>query len=202
MEMRIYSNKELYDGIIDQDQDALNYLYKYHFPRVKRILKSNGADYDNANEVFQEAIILLYRKAKSGELKEVVNIENYIIGVCKLLWLNYYCREAKKSPNQEVVFDEIADISDEIVNEYKLSRRKKLFFEHFNRLGEDCKKILMAFFNGRSFAQIAEEMNLISEEYARRRKYLCKENLVKSIKNDPQYEKLIGEYDEELFETD
>ena len=200
--MRIYSNKELYNGIIDQDQDALNYLYKYLFPRVKKIVMFNGADYDNANEVFQEAIILIYRKAKCGELKEVVNIENYIIGVCKLIWLNYYWKEAKKKPKQEIVFEEIADLPDGIINEYQQSRRKKLFFDHFNRLGEDCKKILMAFFNGSSFAQIASEMNLISEEYARRRKYLCKENLVKSIKNDPQYEKLIGEYDEELFETD
>ena len=200
--MLIYSNKELYKGIIEQDQNALNYLYKNLFPRVKKILLGQGADYDLANEVFQEAVILLYRKAKNDQLKDIVNIENYIIGVCKLIWLNYYCKESKRKAKDRSILDQITDSSEEIINEYQQSRRKKLFFEHFNRLGEDCKKILKAFLSGSSFSEIAIELNLISEEYARRRKYLCKEYLVKSIKSDPDYEKLIGEYDEELFETD
>jgi hypothetical protein len=132
----------------------------------------------------------------------VLNIEAYIIGTCKLIWLNYNSIESKRKPEKEIVFDKIIDSQEEIVNEFQQSRRKKLYFEHFNRLGEECKKILRSFFNGSSFAEIANELNLVSEENARRRKYLCKENLVKSIKSDPQYEKLIGEYDEELFETD
>ena len=40
---------------------------------------------------------------------------------------------------------------------------------------------------GRCYEEIAKEMGYKSATYARRKKYLCKEELIKLIKADPDY---------------
>jgi RNA polymerase sigma factor (sigma-70 family) len=196
-----YTNSELLKGIVEQNQTVLNYLYVNVFPKVRKLFDKKGVDYDTANDIFQEAIILMFRKAKSNKLDSTIMVESYIVGICKLILVNQIKHE-KKDNTQIVPMPEIFDDSVQmIVSEYLQSRRRKLFLEHFYKLQEDCKKILMSFFEGKSYVEIATEHGLISEEYARRRKYLCKEYLVKSIKSDPLFSKLLNEYDDDLFET-
>ncbi|HPQ35261.1 MAG TPA: sigma-70 family RNA polymerase sigma factor [Tenuifilaceae bacterium] len=199
--MLVSNSKNLVKGIEAQNSETLNYLYRKVFPRVKKYIVKNGGDYDSANDIFQEAIILVYRKAKSKELEDVNNVEAYIQGICRIIWIN----ELKKNTISHIDLrstESLDETEEYIYKEFQQSRRKKLFYEHFLNLHDDCKGILNAYFAGKSFADIAKEFNLISEEYARRKKYLCKEYLVKSIKSDPQYNKLIGEYDDGLFEKD
>jgi RNA polymerase sigma factor (sigma-70 family) len=159
-----------------------------------------GGDYDTANEIFQESIITLYRRAKAGEVKESLIVEKYLFRVCRWVWFRLYNNNLESTIDSD--FEDIDDSEDNIINEFLQSRRKKLFSEHFEKLDIECKRILMAFFKGKSYEYIGNKYKLGSEEKARRKKYLCKEFLVKSIKNDPQYRKLIGEYDEDLFQTD
>ena len=194
--MMSFNNKELFKGIIEQNQAVLNYLYKHLFPTVKKTIYNYGGDYDTANEVFQEAIISIYTKAKQGELEEPVMVENYIMGTCNKLWQRYSLLETKK----DLTFKSnslIDDSNAQILKEYRQSLRMKLYQEHFMELSPLCQKILKAFFKGNSYLEIAEKFGFASEEYARRKKYLCKEYLVKSIKSDPRFDKLTGELDDE-----
>lgn len=199
--MMSFTNKELFKGIIEQNQAVLNYLYKHLFPTVKKTIYNYGGDYDTANEVFQEAIISIYTKAKQGELEEPVMVENYIMGTCNKLWQRYSLLETKK----DLTFKSnslIDDSNAQILKEYRQSLRMKLYQEHFMELSPLCQKILKAFFKGDSYPEIAEKFGFASEEYARRKKYLCKEYLVKSIKSDPRFDKLTGELDDEPLDFD
>ncbi|NHB70169.1 RNA polymerase sigma factor [Perlabentimonas gracilis] len=196
-----FTNKELFTGIIEQNQKVLNYLYKHLFSSVKKAIYNYGGDYDTANEVFQEAIISLYTKAKQGEFEEPIMVENYIMGTCKILWQKHILLESRK----DLTFKNNALIDDsnvQILKEYGQSLRMKLYQEHFIELSSLCQKILKAFFKGDSYLEIAEKFEFASEEYARRKKYLCKEYLVKSIKSDPRFDKLIGELDDEPLDFD
>lgn len=197
--MRSYTNSDLLQGIIKQDQLALDYLYLNLFPKVNKLIKNLGGDYDTANDIFQEAIILIFKKAQSNELDENLLVEGFVMGVCKLIWTNISTRNTKKYSPNNIPIDIAEDSNQTIVNEYLHIQRRKVYLEHFDKLNDDCKTILMAFFNGNSYAEIALTLGLVSEDYARRRKYLCKEYLVKSIKNDPRFENLIYDFDEELF---
>lgn len=200
--MELYTNIELLKGIIEQNQDVLNYLYQSLFPKVNKMILKQGGDYDTANDIFQETIITIYKRAKNGTLTLPNRVENYIMTSCKVIWFKHYARRVKRKVNlADEHFDEIDDYEG-ILEQYKQNLRMKLFYEHFKRLNTDCQKVLKAFFAGTNFAEMAEKLGLGSEEYARRKKYLCKEALVKSIKNDPEFSKLIGDYDEELFEID
>lgn len=197
--MKPYKNKDLVKGIIEQDQNVLNYLYSILFKRVKKVIIKNGGNSDAANDVFQEAIIIIYRKVKLGTLNDHVMVESYIMGICKIIWFNQHKNESKKKNELKQIPIAGEDGNDEILRDYRQSLRMKLFKEHLDKLNSDCQIVLKLFFDGYSFAEIAQKLGFKSVEYARRKKYLCKEFLVKNIKNDPQFSKLIGEYDEELF---
>ncbi len=199
--MPAFTNNELLKGILGQNQAVLNYLYREIFPRVKKVMLRSGLDYDTANEIFQEAIIILYKKGKAGEIAENTLVESYLFGMCKIIMQNLLRENARKRGVEvEVDVIEIVDDPRVIMGEYLEGQKRRLFQNHFNKLHQECQKVLMAFFSGKSFAEIARELNFSSEEYARRRKYLCKEYLVKSIKTDPNYNEIINSYGEEPFE--
>lgn len=201
--MLFVTNKALVKGVRTQDPEALTYLYKKVFPRVFKIIEKSGGGYDIAKDIFQEAIIVIFRKARKRTLPKKIKVENYLIGICKLIWKNEHRNETLKTIDIQIEDDELDKIDEaesDLLQVYLESQRMKLYTEHFNQLQDDCRAVLMAFFRGTSFADIAKELGMISEEYARRKKYLCKEYLVKSIKNDPMFSKLIGEYDDGLFE--
>ncbi|MDP4206820.1 MAG: hypothetical protein Q8859_12585, partial [Bacteroidota bacterium] len=65
----------------------------------------------------------------------------------------------------------------------------RLYQKHFKSLGADCQKILQLYFDKVSLKQITQIMGFKSELYAKKRKYKCKEYLVKSIKQDLEYKK-------------
>ena len=88
---------DLFKGIVEQRQDVLNHLYKSLFPIVKKLIFKQGGDYDTANDIFQETIILLYRKAKAGKLSEKMMVESYIVGMCKIIWLQHYEKETQNN---------------------------------------------------------------------------------------------------------
>src|SRR3978361_2309087 len=50
------------------------------------ILNNNGS-YDEAKDIFQEAMIILYQKAKSDSFVLTSQIKTYVYSICRRLWL-------------------------------------------------------------------------------------------------------------------
>jgi DNA-directed RNA polymerase specialized sigma24 family protein len=65
-----------------------------------------------------------------------------------------------------------------------------LLYRAFARLGEDCRKVLLMFFDGKTMTEIAEKMGLSGENHAVQRKHRCKEQLVALVKSYPEYREL------------
>jgi len=139
----------------------------------------------DANDIFQEAIIIFYRRAKAGELDKTTAVLPYLMATSKIIWL----KVSRKRRNEQGVGLDTEEIIDDssIYEAYKTNKRKEFFYKHFKKLSPECQKTLKAFFTGLGFAEMAAKLKLSSEEFARRKKYLCKEYLVKSIKSDPEY---------------
>ncbi|MGP8329206.1 MAG: hypothetical protein ACT6FF_02650 [Methanosarcinaceae archaeon] len=69
----------------------------------------------------------------------------------------------------------------------------ELYKMHFHQLSADCRKILSLFLKKVSLREISKIMNLKSVDYAKTRKYLCKEALKKRIMNDPDCKKYFDD---------
>ena len=73
-----------------------------------------------------------------------------------------------------------------------LNERYRLYQKHFTNLGKDCQKILQLYFDKVPLKNIAQIMGFKSEKYAKKRKFKCKEYLIKSIKQDLEYNKILS----------
>lgn len=188
-----YSNQDLLNGIQRNDTIVLQYIYKNFYSKINFFIKKNSGDDDDANDVFQEAIIIMYRKLKANELVLDCNFETYLYSVSRFLWLKQLekrkLEKEKIKDNHEYNEDIYDDGLEKVVD---LNERYRLFQSHFTNLGKDCQKILQLYFDKVPLKNIAQIMGFKSEKYAKKRKFKCKEYLIKSIKQDLEYKKILS----------
>jgi RNA polymerase sigma factor (sigma-70 family) len=188
-----YSNLDLLNGIRRNDTIVLQYIYKNFYSKINFFIKKNSGDDDDANDVFQEAIIIIFRKLKANELVLDCTFETYLYSVCRFLWLKQLEKrkvEKEKIKDNHEYHDDIYD--DGLERVVDLNERYRLYQKHFTNLGKDCQKVLQLYFDKVPLKNIAQIMGFKSEKYAKKRKFKCKEYLIKSIKQDLEYNKILS----------
>jgi RNA polymerase sigma factor (sigma-70 family) len=181
---RKYSDSDLIDGIRKQDSRILTYLYDAYFEVVRDHLRRNSGSDDDAYEVLQETIVILYRQVSEDRFTLTSDLRGYFFGIARNVW-NTQLRYRSHLTSIEM---EPADVAD--TEESTDAVMERIVTRSFSMLKEDCQLVLRLFSEGRTYEEIAIMMGLKNESYARRKKYLCKEALMEIIKTDPEYQDL------------
>jgi len=194
--LKSLSIEQIINGILNRDEKVLRGIYNIYFPHIKKYILDNSGDNQNAKDVFQEAIIIIYRKIKEGNFQLNSSFKTYIYSVCRYIWLKQMENQRIENQNKQV-YVEYEQIED-FVDEYKKSKEYKLYQYHFKRLSEDCQKILQMFYNKVPLTDIAKEVGFENEVFIKQKKYKCKEQLIRYIKSDPDFYKDDDE-EEDIF---
>jgi len=180
-----YTNEEIVHGIKSRDNTILHYVYKTFFPIIREFVTRNYGKTDDAKDVFQEALIVIFRKTKEDDFTLHSSFTNYLYTVSRFIWLKMLQRKKLMNEKLTEIMRPLEMESDEILD-IEASMERKLYQYYFSKLGKDCKEILTMFYNDMSFKEIALNLGKSSEEYVRKRKHACKEQLIKMIKSDPE----------------
>jgi RNA polymerase sigma factor (sigma-70 family) len=191
--MKNFTDEQIQKGILRNDSLVLQFIYKQFFYKVNNFVRNNSGNDDDASDIFQEAIIVIYRKLKEdSKALENRQFQLYLFSVCRFLWLKQL--EKRKIENERVN-DSIPyqedSYDDSFIETVNKNERYSLYQKHFRNLGTDCQKIMQLFFDKVPLKQIAQVMGYKSEKYAKKRKYKCKELLIERIKQDSQYKKIL-----------
>lgn len=175
------------------DKKTIEEMYDKIYPTIRRyVLKNSGREAD-AEDMFQEALVVLYRKLKEGELALSCSLATYIYSISRNIWLDRLRRAQRQAPlNVDEV--EFVELNEDVLQTIHENERNLIFQKHFNTLAVQCQKVLKLFFEGSSMKEISEELGYKNEEYARKKKYLCKKNLISNIKKDPSFKELAEGY--------
>jgi RNA polymerase sigma factor (sigma-70 family) len=175
------------------DNNVLEFVYKKYFPIVRFfVIKNSGTDED-AKDVFQESVILIYKRLKDESLDLTCSFKTYLYSVCRIQWLRQL--EKKKVRNEVVTDNQVFVHLDEDFEGLAAQQEQyRIYQKHFQLLHKDCQEILQLFLKKVPLKEIALKMNIKSDKYLKKRKYSCKEALVKRIQNDPEYKRLRNEY--------
>ena len=181
-----YTTEAILNGIGTSNNDVLNYIYRKFFPDTCRFVENNSGTSEDARDLFQEAIIVIFRKMKTAPIVLTCNFRTYIYSVCRLLWLK---KLEKRKDNLEVtkpntVLDQqIEDVS----GSYEQTEKYRLYQKHFNQLPTDCQEIMKLYLEKVSAKEIAKKLGFAGEDYVKSRKYKCKQTLILNIKSDNQF---------------
>jgi RNA polymerase sigma factor (sigma-70 family) len=153
---------------------ALKGLYNI-LPAVKQYIKNNSGTADDAQDIFQDALVILYKKVYNRDIVLTVSLKTYVLAVVKNCWLQEL-RRRKKLPPGETPGDIAAEETTEEPGYHFATAA-------FNLLGEKCRQLLILFyFKKKSFKEIALALAFSDEKIARNQKYRClqkaKENYV------------------------
>ncbi|MCF8372258.1 MAG: sigma-70 family RNA polymerase sigma factor [Bacteroidales bacterium] len=189
MELKKYTEQEVLAGILGNSSKTLQYVYKEAFPGVRKYIMSNSGNDEDAKDIFQESIIITYKKLKNNNLVLTCSLKVYLFSVCRLLWLKQL--ENQRKGIQEVNVGEfVLNVGEDVLDIRDQNERYELYRAHFDLLKEDCKKVLRMFLDKIPLKEIAKQMGF-TEQYAKKRKFQCKETLVKSIQNDNDYKEML-----------
>jgi len=185
-----YTDIAIIDGIKVRDIGVINYLYNKYYIKISYMVTSNSGTKMDAEDLFQDALIVIYQKISKASLELMSSFYTYLYSICWHLWLQKLNKRAFKYQ-----YKEISD-PDAWVDEKKMqeiieeSEKYKLFQEHFLRLSQAEQKLLRLYMSKTSVKEIANLMGYKSDNYAKLRKYTCKEKLKNLIINDPRFKKL------------
>lgn len=145
---------------------------------LQLVVMNNGTD-DDAKDIFQESVIVLYDKVKSGNFELNSKLKTFIYSVSRRLWLkrlNQLSRNAGR----------ISDFEDVLPVEQDMERHeeKDLQFRQMEsalmHLGEPCKTIIEDFYiNNKSMQEICAKFGYTNADNAKNQKYKCLQRLKK-----------------------
>jgi RNA polymerase sigma factor (sigma-70 family) len=185
--MIIYSDEILIKGLKEQQTSCIRQLYKEFFPLAKSIVERNSGSIEDAEDVFQDGMVVLYQKSLSGKIILDCSLKTYFYSICKNIWKQRLDRKWRLLFGDNVAeepYESYEHFTREIREEEL--EKKRLFQKHFLGLPSACQKVLELFLLNTPLKDIATMMGFKNEEYAKTRKYMCKNMLRKRIMNDPK----------------
>ena len=193
MKRGIYSNTEILNGIKKGDSLVLHFIYDHYYKAVEEMVLKSGETQALAQDIFQEALILIYKKVQNDKFSiEKSSFFTYIYAVCKITLLNHYRSLKNGIIDSNVEIQEyIHTLTEDVEALVREGIKEAIFRENFAKLPEECKGIIKLSLKGVKTPMIAEELGFASGGYVRKRKTKCMKILIEMIKNDPNSKEVI-----------
>ena len=171
-------SSELINDIKAGNQAALDYLYKKYRSNFLQWIKQNyHCSHDDALDVFQDSIIIIYGHIKSGKLTNLKSdFKTYLFAVGKYTLLD----KLKKNKIKTNHIDEYPHLKIDKVEE--LNERQQLISDLLGKLREPCKTIIYLFYyKSYGLADIAITMEYSSKDVVKAQKVRCMKNFRKIV---------------------
>lgn len=151
-------------------------LYQKAFPLVAKYVSRMGGSFDDAKDIFQDALVIYYEKLATNPVTLQYSEQSYLLGIAKHLWA-----KKNKPHNQSVSLDDSqADIIQEETPGIAASE-KLLHLLHTT--GEKCMQLLRAFYYDKlPLGKIADRFGFSGVRSATVQKYKCLEKIRDTIK--------------------
>ena len=182
-----YTIQNFIDDLKKDSRKLFEFIYKTYYPLVRSfIFKLKGNEQD-AKDVFQDAVIAIIRNANEKKLKESgILFQTYLMAVCRHIWYNQLRLPEKEILNESDLAEDYG-FDEELMKSVDETTERQIFQNNFKKLDKICQKILKYHLKKMSDKEIARKAKIKDVSYLRKRKYLCKERLIKMIKEDPKY---------------
>ncbi|WP_420577111.1 RNA polymerase sigma factor [Ekhidna sp.] len=182
--------------MIDQQNWNRKYIERIYdecYPVISNWIRRNSGSERDAEDVFQDTLVVVYQKFKETSFSLDCKLSTFIFSIAKKLWLNRLRTKGRLVYSDFSIEGTISERDEKQSNSIIEDAEVQVIYKkHFSRLSKECQEILNYFFNGMSMKEIVIKMRYENDGLARKRKFRCKNELVKMVKSDSQYQELLS----------
>lgn len=149
-------------------------LYKRGFPAVARYVSRMGGDFEQAKDVFQEALLVYYEKTRRPDFRTNSGEMAYIFGVCKHLWIKRHKTNKRNTPWKDGL---------DLPEPEALQPSAHKILRYLEAAGHKCMDLLRAFYYERQKPEeIASAFGFSGIRSATVQKFKCLEKVREKVK--------------------
>lgn len=180
-----FTTQEILNGIQENNSIIVQYIYDKYFHGIRKFIEKFGGSKDDALDVFQDGIVVIYEQLISGEIKEINNFRGYLLSICKFKWFNTI-RNGKVGNYVTVEMEDILpsfefdQVSESWSDQLEKERRVKVYFNSFMELDSTCQMMIRYVAYGWAIEDIADKMNF-SVTYTYRKRQTCLNKLIQLV---------------------
>ena len=173
-------DKELLEGLRKGDNTVISDIYQICYPSVSHLITGNKGTEDEAKDIFQEAVMVLYDKVTHENFELSSKISTFLYAVCRRLWLKQLNKRENSLGTSDSDGLEIADVESDIQVHLDKEDEFSKMDSAMHQLGEPCQTILKDFYiRNKSMNEICEKFGYTNTDNAKTQKYKCLQRLKK-----------------------
>jgi RNA polymerase sigma factor (sigma-70 family) len=190
----MHPDQKYIDALLNNDTALLDELYNRFASKIRYMVLQNNGTVTEAADLFQDALLSIYKQAKEKMLTLTCPFEAYFYQVCKNKWR----KQLKSRWKQSVTIVDPQGYNDVALGEDSFSTteeskivqtRKDLITEKLAELGGSCKELLRLSWSGKPMEEVAQILG-ITYGFARKKKSECMAKLIGLMKKSPQFNAL------------
>jgi len=175
------SDSRVLEQIRNGDEQALVTLFDKNRTPITAFVTRNSGTRDDAEDVLQEAVIVLWERVRSGQFHYSAALSTFIFATARNKWLRLLARKRKELPmvpnGVKVASVDVSSLEIVIEEEETLKMREAL-----EKLGDPCKTLLLLYYYEEcSMQEIANRMGFANADTVKSKKYQCKKALEKAF---------------------
>lgn len=165
--------KAILEGLAVSDKKAVETIYRENFNMVQSLIINNNGSSDDAKDIFQEAIIVLYEKVRSGTFELNCQIKTFVYSVSRRLWLKRLQQQNRYSAPGDSIENVVA-VEEDLEAHEQRNAEYDMMEKAISNLGEPCKSLLEAYYLQKQNMQvIAANFGYTNADNAKNQKYKC-----------------------------
>ena len=167
------NEKPLLQGLAANEKKAVETIYRENYNMVQSLIINNNGSADDAKDIFQETMIVLYEKVRSGSFELNCQIKTFLYSVARRLWLKRLQQQNRyASPGDNM--ENVVAVEEDLEAHDQRNAEFEMMDKAISHLGEPCKSLLEAYYLQKQNMQtIASNFGYTNADNAKNQKYKC-----------------------------
>lgn len=165
--------QQLLSGLANEDKESIERIYRDHYTMVHSLVVNNNGSSDDAADIFQELMIVLFEKAKTGTFELHCQLKTFIYAVSRRLWLKKLSQSQRFLVSADEM-EEVVSVDEDIEVHEQRQAEFNIMENALSKIGEPCKSLLEAYYLQKKQMQaIAADFGYTNADNAKTQKYKC-----------------------------
>lgn len=173
------TSTEIIIDLKGENNKAFGTLYKNYFGVVNRFITNNSGTNHDAEDIFQDTMIVLIAKLRQDDFVLEASVKTYLMAIAKNLWFKKLRTASKETEFTDLHNNKFYEEISLAIEQEKTYLDKLQYY--IQQISEHCKRLIHdMFFKNQPIRQIQKDYGYATLHNAQNQKHKCVEQIRKA----------------------